>query len=86
MKHMRIVFSDHARQQMRERNLSESAIRAAILHPQSVVRQTNRRIRSVAFLPKSHERYVIVVVYDVITKERREVVTAFITSKLNKYL
>ena len=83
---MRIVFSDHAQQQMQERNLTKAPIRAIIQHPQVLIQQSRARFRAVGLLPQSQKRYVLVVVYDVISGGRMEVVTAFVTSKIKKYL
>lgn len=83
---MRIVFSEHARQQMRERNLKESPIREVIQHPQSCTAQSKNRFRVVGFVSGSRKRHILIVVYDVILGRRMEVITAFVTSKVNKYL
>lgn len=71
---------------MQERNLKETSIRNVIEHPQSRTTQAKNRFRVVGFVPGSHKRYILVVVYDVISGRRMEVVTAFVTSKVKKYL
>jgi uncharacterized DUF497 family protein len=83
---MRIVFSGHAKQQMQERNLTEIPIRLVIQQPQTLHRQSKDRFRAVGYLPGSRKGYVLIVVYDVISGNRMEVVTAFVSSKINKYL
>lgn len=83
---MRIIFSDHARRQMQERNLKETWVRDVIQHPQSTIQQSRDRFRVVGFVPGSQKRHILVVVYDVISGRRMEVVTAFVTSKVKKYL
>lgn len=83
---MRIVFSDHAKQQMKERCLSEASIRLVIRQPEVLHRQSKDRFRAIGYLPETRNRYVLIVVYDVISGRRMEVVTAFVSSKVKKYL
>lgn len=82
---MRIVFSDHARQQMKERNLSESHILRVVQNPQQIIEQSRNRFRAVGEISRKKKRYVMIVIYD-LTVGKIEIVTAFLSSKLDKYL
>ena len=82
---MRIVFSDHARAQMDERNLSEETILRVIENPDKVVMQGGSRFAAQKLIRKNGKRYVLIVAYDE-TEDAREVVTSFLTTKFKKYL
>ena len=82
---MRIVFSTHAHDQMKERAILLSDISQTVQDPMVVIRQSANRFRAVGFLPRSKKKYVLVVVYDQ-SSSQREIVTAFVSSKIKKYL
>lgn len=82
---MKIRFSNHAEEQIRERNLSRALIIQTVQRPDKVVKQLNNRYRAQK-LPRSRgKKYLLIVIYDVIS-DTQDIVTAFITSKLKKYL
>ena len=82
---MIITFSDHARQQLRERGIAERQVILAVRHPTQTIPQSLTRYRAALFTPQKRKRYALVVIVDRRGKAH-EVVTAFITSKLTKYL
>lgn len=82
---MRISFSNHALWQLKERNLTRIQIIAAIRSSGKVTKQAENRFRAVKKLQKLRKKNLLVVVYDRYNSNI-EIVTAFITSKINKYL
>ena len=82
---VKITFSAHARQQLRERNLSEAEVARAVERPERIAAQSPRRYRVLKNIRRERKSYLLVVICD-----RRnstvEIVTAFLTSKLKKYL
>lgn len=82
---MKIVLSDHARYQMRVRNLQVKDIRRAMKKPDGSILQPDGRIQVVKEETRSGKQYLIVVVFEV-EKDVSTVVTAFRTSKIKKYL
>jgi len=81
---MDIVLSDHARYQMRERNISDNLVREAILRPDHTVPQ-GARTRFLQFVTRAEKRMLAVVVAEV-RDTTCTVVTVFITSKVTKYI
>lgn len=71
--------------QINERCLSKIEVERAIRTPWKLVQQSLRRYRAVQIIRKRSKRYLLVVIYDV-RNSVREVVTAFLTAKLEKYL
>lgn len=82
---MRIIFSDHARVQMNERNIHEEAILRVMENPDRVVMQSGNRFAAQKLIRKDGKRYLLIVAYDEIGN-MREVVTSFLTTKFRKYL
>lgn len=82
---MKIIFSDHARAQMNERNLSKEAILRAMENPDKVVRQSGNRFAAQKLIHKNGKKHLLIVAYDEIG-DTREIVTSFLTTKFNKYL
>ena len=82
---MRIIFSDHARAQMNERNLTQEAILRAMGNSDKIVRQSGNRFAAQKLIQKNGKKYLLIVVYDEIG-DTREVVTSFLTTKFKKYL
>ena len=80
-----LVFSDHARAQLKERQLSEDMIVDAVENPDKIVAQNANRYRIIKIIYKNGKQFLLIVVYDHIS-ERIEVVTAFLTTKFKKYL
>lgn len=82
---MTIRFTDHAYAQLKERNLSEADVVVTIREPDHVIRQSSARLRALRKIRKRNRTYLLVVIYDE-EGTSKEIVTAFITSKIKKYL
>lgn len=82
---MEIYFTDHARYQLQERNISRSEAEWAVKKPDKILKQYSGRIRAVRRFKKQRKVYALVAVYE-IRKSRIEIVTVFITSKIKKYI
>jgi len=82
---MEIRFTDHARQQLCERNLSKADAIKTMYAPDAVIKQSTHRHRAVRKIRKQSKMYLLVVVYDIHTTHK-DIVTAFLTSKIKKYL
>ena len=82
---MELRFTDHARQQLQERNLSESDIVKTLRKPDATIKQSSHRFRAIRKIRKHSKTYLLVVIYDMQTTHK-EVITAFLTSKIKKYL
>lgn len=82
---MKITFSQHALYQLHERNLTTREVENALHKPDRHIPQTFRRWRAVRIVTRQRKRYCLVVIYDR-TNSHAEIVTAFLTSKLTKYL
>lgn len=70
---------------MKERRLTETQILRAVEHPQSETKQSPTRIKIVSKITQKKKLYAMIVVYDKIGNAK-EIVTAFLSSKLEKYL
>ena len=82
---MRIVFSGHAHKQLVERNISPTVVRKTVERPTKIIEQYPRRYRAVRAFQKKKKPHLLVVIYDA-TETTYDIVTAFITSKIEKYL
>jgi hypothetical protein len=82
---MRIAFSEHAKHQMLERNLLETEIISTILKPDKIIPQSYGKFQAVKLVKKNGKRYLMVVIYRK-TNSSLKVITAFLTSKIKKYL
>jgi hypothetical protein len=84
-KSMKIVLSEHAKKQMLERNLIESEIISTILKPDKIIPQSHGKSQAVKSIKKNRKQYLMVVIYRK-TNSSLKVITAFLTSKIKKYL
>lgn len=82
---MKVVFSDHAESQLTERNIPKAEVIKTIKHPHQTIFERIGRWRAVRKIRRRNKNYVLVVIYDR-SNSAIEVVTEFITSKINKYL
>ena len=78
-----IEFSDHALNQMRERDISREFIKETINHPDKIISQS-QRTKALKFFANKDKEYLYVVIYEN-TAGISKVITAFITSKIKKY-
>lgn len=82
---MKIIFSNHAINQMEERNISRIRALEAVGNPDKIIGQLNKRIRAIKLL-KIHEKdYLLIVIFEK-TELEIKIITTFITSKISKYL
>lgn len=79
---MPVVFSNHALYQLSERGISDNEVKSALINPDKIVQQAENRFQAVS---RIDYKYALVVIYDE-SHDKREIVTAFKTSKLSKYL
>lgn len=82
---MEIYFTDHAKYQFKERNISPTEVERTIRRPDKILKQPSGRIRAVRRFKKQRKVYALVAVYE-IRKHNIEIVTAFLTRKIKKYL
>ena len=82
---MKITFSDHARYQIRVRELTAKQVRLVVTKPDSFRAQSDGRIQAAKKEIYAGKTYLLVVIYEQ-DKQRVEVITVFRTSKIKKYL
>jgi len=82
---MQIIFSNHAKNQMVERDLSEDEIISTILRPDKIVPQSKGKFKAVKLIKKENKKYLMVVIFCKVNSIKK-VVTVFLTSKIKKYL
>ena len=82
---MKIHFSQHALLQIQERNLAHADIIRTVQRPFQKRQQSKKRYQAIRVVLREQKRYLLVVIYDQKTSSR-EIVTAFYSSKLHKYL
>jgi len=84
---MEVRLTNHARKQLVERNLSEAEVIMAVRTSDATIKQSPHRFRAVKKVHKNSgsKPHLLVVIYDT-RGARKEIVTAFLTSKIHKYL
>ena len=82
---VKIIFSTHAKLQLVERKISEREVIETINKPTKVIQQLNRRFQALKIKVRGGKKYLLVVIYDE-SPIVKEIVTAFYTSKIKKYL
>ncbi|MFH1183311.1 MAG: DUF4258 domain-containing protein [Candidatus Moraniibacteriota bacterium] len=87
---MKIIFSDHARRRMGERDISSFQVSSAILQPDKIeVDKTtpNRFVaKKVYAINKSEKKHLLLVFYEFHPEtDQIEVITVVSTSKIRKY-
>ncbi len=81
----KIVFTEHAAYQIIERNISKKQIIYAISKPDKIISQSNQKFQAVKLTKKGNKKYLLIVIYS-ITNSTKKVITAFLTTKIKKYL
>ena len=79
------MFSEHARNQMLERNISKEEIISTIANPEKIIKQTPKKFQAVKLIKRNGKKYLTVVIYRQ-TNSAKKVITAFLTTKFKKYL
>lgn len=82
---LKITFSDHAIYQLKERNLKEKLIKSALDKPDKTTLQFNFRKRAYKRFKRRRKNYLLIVIYEE-QSSGKKVITAFLTSKIKKYL
>jgi len=87
---MQIIFSEHARKRMEERDISYIQVHSALVQPDKVeVDKTNSNrfvAKKVYVINKAGRRHLLLVFYEVRPRRNRiEVITVVGTSKISKY-
>lgn len=80
-----IIFTSHARYQLKERGLNQKEVIVALTNSERTIKQTDNRYRALTTITQDDKKYVWVVIYE---KHNSiiEIITAFLTSKIKKYL
>lgn len=82
---LKLQFTKHAKYQLSYRNISRKNIVKTISKPDRVIEQSAVRKKALKIVKKGAKMYVMVVVYEQ-SGNTAAVITAFLTSKLKKYL
>ncbi|MEK7673611.1 MAG: DUF4258 domain-containing protein [Patescibacteria group bacterium] len=83
---MKVVFTGHFLKRLSERNLNKLQVREVILNPDKIVKEKPNRFRAMKFISKNNKPFLFIVIYDKINNKKVEVVTAFLTSKIKRYI
>ncbi len=81
----RVILSEHALFQMKERGIDREVVVASIARPDKQHLQSSGRIQAIRRILKNGKPYCAIVVYENLPRHVR-VITIFITSKIRKYL
>ena len=81
----KIYFTDHAKQQLKERHLNEKSVVAIITKPESTKKQADGRLKIIGTLTKKPKLFLLVIIAEK-TDHTLTIVTVFKTSKVKKYL
>ena len=84
-KALKIVFSKHTIYQLKERNIPIKEIRKYLKNPDKIIKQYSNRFRALKKLKILDKNYLLIIIFDKINSNI-EIVTAFRTSKIRKYL
>lgn len=82
---MKTIFSKHAKNQMFERNISEDDVISTLLKPDKIISQPDKKFKAIKLIKKRDKKYLIVVIFRQINSIQK-VITAFLTTKIKKYL
>lgn len=81
----KIIFSRHAILQLKERNLSKAEIISVLINPDKIIPQPPQKFRAVKSIKRGDKSYLLIVIYRQ-TNSIKKVITAFLTTKIKKYL
>lgn len=80
-----IIFSKHALYQIKGRGLLKAEITETIYNPDKFISQSFGKYQAIKMVIRGRKKYLIIVVYRQ-DNHSKKVITAFLTSKFNKYL
>ena len=82
---MQIIFSKHALYQLKEREISKEEVILALLNPDKIISQIDQRFKALKIVKRKRKKFLLVVVFEK-TNSKKIIITAFLTSKIKKYL
>ena len=80
-----IIFSRHAIYQIKERKIDETEILLAITKPDKTIRCPENKLQAIKKIKRNNKIFLLIVIYKPINSSVK-IITAFLTSKINKYL
>lgn len=81
---MQILYTKHAKFQMEERDISETEVNKTILQPTEVIKSSGGRLVAQRIYRKGKIRMLLRVFFEK-TDSKCTIITAYWTSKINKY-
>ena len=82
---MQVIFSEHALYQLKERKISKEEVILALLDTDKIISQTNQRFKALKIVKRKRKKFLLIVVFEKINS-KKIIITAFLTSKIKKYL
>lgn len=76
-----LIFSNHAKQRLRERRIDETLVRRCITNPDKVLQDSEEKKSALKVNGK-----VLILVYKEISSDIFYIITAFESSKISRYL
>jgi hypothetical protein len=81
---IKILYSEHAKQQLNERNISCQLIEKTLLEPQQTLKGKNDRKIAHRIFQIKGQNFLLRVIYEDFGNQL-EIVTAYLTTKIDKY-
>ena len=82
---MQVIFSKHALYQLKERKISKEEVILALLNTDKIISQTNQRFKALKIVKRKRKKFLLIVVFEKINS-KKIIITAFLISKIKKYL
>lgn len=82
---MKIIYTKHLLLRLQERIININLVNKTILNPDLLLPKSPNRYRAISYLQKDSKQYLLIVIYDKV-ENNIQVITAFITSKIDKYI
>jgi len=84
MTKFKITFSQHAEEQLKERNLDKSLVEKAVLKPDQIIEGKKGRKIAQRLCTIKNKKYLLRIIYTE-QKNTIEIVTSYLTTKIEKY-
>lgn len=81
---MKFIFSNHALEQLKSRNIDVKVIEQILENPEMVIKQSDKLIYQ-SLIKENHRRYLIRIFVNHLV-DPAVIITAYKTSKIDKYL
>jgi hypothetical protein len=81
---MKLKFSKHARERMKQREISENRVRNVINHPDSIIEEGQHKIFQSVIASDSGKKYLYRVFINT-NKNPNLIITVYRTTKIEKY-